>query len=227
MKKIKLFILSILVMLLTGCGGTLKKWKEETFTQASTYNFSEYKNTIKHYLHSLSLYDQFATVALFDALWLSDEMRMVISDIHVELLGKNREVRNNLLRRQLKDNSEYVTFYVLSQHIISLVDHPTQWNLYLKIDDISYSPASVKLIEINPEYRIIFGQKLTVHKDMYEVKFLRINSKGKDILSTGEKMELFFNGLHHFGIITWSLSLHHEFLHALESFNAESETITN
>ncbi len=131
-------------------------------------------------------------------------------------MGKNKEVRNNFLRRQLKDNGEYVSFYVLSQHGVSFVDHPTQWHLHLVTDAGSYSPASIKLIETTPEYRIVLNKKLTPHKDVYEVKFLRKNSKGKDILEEGSDLQLFFNGLHHFGTIKWSLNLHKEFLHNLE-----------
>lgn len=217
MKKIQLASLGTLVVLLTGCGGALKKWKEETFTQAKLYKSEENEAVVKQYLQSLSLYDQFETVALFDALWLSDEIKTAVSDIHVQLLGKNKEVRNNFLRRQLKDNSEYVSFYVLSQHGISFVDHPTQWHLHLVTDGNSYSPASIKLLEITPEYRIVLNKKLTPHKDVYEVKFLRKNSKGKDILEEGKELQLFFNGLHHFGTIKWSLNLHKEFLQHIES----------
>ena len=217
MKKIQLVSLSALVVLLTGCGGALKKWKEETFTQAQSYTSEEHNAIVKQYLQSLSLYDQFETIALFDALWLSDEIKTVVSDVYVKLLGKNREVRNNFLRRQLKDNSEYVSFYVLSQHNVSLVDHPAQWHLHLVTDGSSYSPASVKLIEVTPEYRIVLGKKITPHKDVYEVKFLRKNSKGKDILEEGKELQLFFNGLTHFGVIKWSLELHSEFLQHLES----------
>ena len=132
MKKIQLASLGTLVVLLTGCGGALKKWKEDTFTQAKLYKSEENEVVIKQYLQSLSLYDQFETVALFDALWLSDEIKTMVSDVHVQLLGKNKEVRNNFLRRQLKDNGEYVSFYVLSQHGVSFVDHPTQWHLHFK-----------------------------------------------------------------------------------------------
>lgn len=217
MKKIQLVSLTTLVVLLTGCGGALKKWKEETFAQAESYKSREHESVVKEYFKSLSLYDQFETIGIFDALWLSDEIKTVVSDIHVQLLGKNKEVRNNFLRRQLKDNSDYVSFYVLSQHGISLVDHPTQWHLHLVTEGGNYSPASVKLIEVTPEYRIVLAKKFTSHKDVYEVKFLRKNSKGKDILQEGKELQLFFNGLHHFGCVKWSLDLQTDFLHHLES----------
>lgn len=216
MKKLQLFSLGALVVLLSGCGGAVKKWKEETFTQAQSYKSAENEQTIRQYLHSLSLYDQFETIALFDALWLSDEIKTLVSDIHVQLLGKNREVRNNFLRRQLKDNGEYVSFYVLSQQGVSLVDQPTKWYMHLVTEGNSYSPVSVKLIDTAAEYRIILGKKLTPHKDVYEVKFLRKNSKGKDILTEGNELQLFFNGLQHYGVIKWSLDLHKDFLQNIE-----------
>lgn len=216
MKKIQLFSVSALVLFLTGCGGALKKWKEETFNQAHSYHSAEKEMIVRSYLRSLSLYDQFETVALFDALWVSDEVKTLLSDIHVQLLGKSREVRNNFLRRQLKDNSEYVTFYVLTQHHIALGDAAAPWHLHLATDGNSYSPISVKLTELSPEYKVVLGKKITPHKDIYEVKFLRKNSKGKDILEEGKDIQLFFNGLHHYGVIKWNLSLHKNFISPLD-----------
>ena len=99
MKKQQLKILSVLgVLLLSGCAGNnIKDWAEETFYQSNAYK--DDLTVVKRYLRGIRLYDQFTTLGIFDALWLSDEVRTAYSNIACRMTGKDEEASLTFLRR--------------------------------------------------------------------------------------------------------------------------------
>lgn len=212
MKKRELYPSIMGLLLLSGCGGTLKKVYHESINQSLSYNDTEQQKKINNYFKNLSLYDQFETVGKFDILWLSDEIKSVMSDMHVQMLGKDQEVRNNFFRREIKENSEYITFYVLANHDISLVDQPCAWHMYIDIDGKHYFPTNVKMLEITGYLKKLLGKRYTIHKDVYQVQFARQTNEGEDIFIGAQSMKLYFNGISHYGYVEWSMSLHRSFL---------------
>ncbi|MCF7900267.1 hypothetical protein K9K77_02040 [Candidatus Babeliales bacterium] len=203
----KLSIRSLVLMsivILPGCGG-VTDWVEDTFSQGKEYSYN--KSLIKGYLRSSRIYDQFTTVAIFDALWLSDEIRTEYADVYVKVHGRTQDVRNTFLRRQLKANSTEVAFYVLSLNEIPLNVKPMQWLLHLDIDGNKYLPSSVKAAELTPEYVLFFGALLTNHKRVYEVRFDRKDADGKEILNDdAQKLSLVFSGPQHYCALEWMLT---------------------
>jgi hypothetical protein len=211
------FVLGML--LLPGCGG-VTDWAKETFDQGKEHK--ENKKTVKKYLKSVRIYDQFTTIALFDALWLSDQVRILYADTYGAMHGRGKEVRKTFLRRQLKANDHFVTFYVLSTHQIPLNLKPAQWVLHLKVNGKNYSPTEVKIVELSPEYELFFGSLLTKHKSPYEVRFDRKDPDGKDILQDAENIELYFSGPRHYSFAQWNLGGTHS-----KSYKLESEKYEN
>jgi hypothetical protein len=203
----KLYIHSLMLMsivLLSGCGG-VTDWVEDTFSQGESYSYN--KELIKEYLRSERIYDQFTTVAIFDALWLSDEIRTEYADMYVTMHGRSQDVRNTFLRRQLKANSTEISFYILSLNQISLNVKPMQWLLHLEVDGNKYLPSSVKSAELTPEYVLFFGKSLTNHKRVYEVRFDRNDQDGKEILNEeSKKLSLIFSGSQQYRAMEWNLT---------------------
>ena len=203
----KLYMRSFVLMstlLLAGCGGVVD-WADDTFSQGKSHSYN--KSLVKEYLRSERIYDQFSTVAFFDALWLSDEIRTEYADVYVKMHGRSQDVRNTFLRRQLKSNSTEISFYVLSLNQIPLNIKPHQWLLHLEIDGIKYLQSSVKSAELSPEYVIFFGKALTNHKRVYEVKFDRKDADGNEILHEESKnLSLMFSGPQQYRAMNWPLT---------------------
>jgi len=194
------FVLSVLIF--SGCG-RVKDWADRTFDQGKTHQ--EERGLINYYLRSIKIYDQFTTIALFDVLWLSDAIRTLYADTYIKMHGRTEEVRQTFLRRQLKANSHFITFYVLSTHEIQLNIKPAQWIAYLKIGDTTYLPLETKSVELTPEYLHFFGKKLSKHKQPYEIRFERKDQEGKDILEGAQVIELYLSGPKHYGSISWNI----------------------
>lgn len=205
MKQIVGISVILSLLLLPGCGGALVDYAKQTFPQGNEYK--NQKALIKDYFRSINIYDQFDTLALFGALWLSDEIRTLYSDIYADMLGKDPEARDTYLRRQLKANDHFVSFYVLSNNKVSLSERPFPWALYLEIDGKKYSPSEVKSVELSVEYKMLLGKRLNQHKQAYEVKFDRNDPTGNDILSSGtaHTMKFFFSGPSRYAFAQWDI----------------------
>lgn len=192
------------LILLPGCG-TVVDLVKETFPQGKENK--DYQKKTKLYLREINIYDQFNTVGLFDALWLSDEMRTVYADINAQMHGKTVKEKHAFLRRQLKENDHYISFYVLSTHDNPLSVKPIPWALYLVVDGQKYMPFEVKAVELVAEYKTIFGTMFNNHKSPYEVRFERNDANNVDILKEGvpHVMELYFSNPAYFSCATWEI----------------------
>lgn len=200
-RRINLCMVMTLV-LLSGCG-TVTDLVKENFPQGK--ESKDYKKKAKQYLRRVNIYDQFNTVGLFDALWLSDEVRTMYSDINADMHGKTTQEKHAFLRRQLKENDQFISFYVLSTHNNPLSIKPVPWALYLVIDGEKYMPFEVKAVELVSEYKTIFGSMFNNHKTPYEVRFERNDSNGIDILKegNGHVIQLYFSNPSHYSSAKW------------------------
>ena len=200
--SMRLFLISG-ILLLSGCGGVID-WTSETFDQGDTHKKD--KIVISNYLKTKKIYDQFTTIALFDVLWLSDDIKTVYSNLYSKMHNRSEEVHQTFLRRQLKSNAHFISFYILSTHEAPLDIKPIIWSVSLKIDGKTYQPSSVKGIEMVPEYQEIFGKLLTNHKRPYEARFERKDNDGVDILDNAKEISLYLSGPKHYTSATWKIT---------------------
>jgi len=170
MKRDVLYSIPLLccLFLLSGCGRILD-WGKEQFDQGKNLNSDI--SVAKSYIRSTRVYDQFTLVGAFDALWLSDEVRVNFADLHACKHGKSDEQKQVFLRRQLAENDHYISFYVLSPTNISLGEQHSEWQVFLRIDCKNYRPIEMKLVDLLPEYKYIFGDKFNKFKYAYLVLF--------------------------------------------------------
>ena len=132
-------------------------------------------------LKSKKVYKQFATMAMFDVLYLSDKVR----ELYVDLYCKQHEGdKNAILRRQLEENKHWISFYILSyiqdETHKSLADKDSIWSLVLRFaGDKQVSPISIEEVDLSPEIKSFFGYRFSRYKRSYLVKFPSKDSSGK------------------------------------------------
>lgn len=200
-RRINLCMVMTLI-LLPGCG-TITDLVKENFPQGK--ESKNYQKIAKKYLKRINIYDQFNTIGLFDALWLSDEIRTIYADVNADMQGKTTKEKNAFLRRQLKENDQFISFYVLSTHDNPLSVKPVPWSMHLVADGKKYMPFEVKAVELVSEYKTIFGSMFNNHKTPYEVRFERNDANGIDILKEGNQhiIKLYFSNPSHYSSATW------------------------
>lgn len=200
--KLRMGVCLLLIATLAGCG-RLVSWGQKTFYQGEPVK--QCTQGVTNYMRSLYLYDQFSTVCTFDVLWLSDAVRTAYACAHTVKTGKGEDFRINFLRRQLKENEHFITFYMLSIDP-KLAEKDTTWSLSLQVNDQNYTPVSIKIIDLTQEYVLFFGKKYTSFKTAYEVKFNAFTKEEKPILDKHiTTMSLHVRSLLKQAMLTWDI----------------------
>lgn len=178
--------LILFTVFLPGC--RYINWAKEQLPQGRKITYDT--NVVRRNIRSLHLYDQFDTLAHFDALWLSDEVRCMYAQVYAQKHGLCDDRYEEFERRQLEENNHYISFYLLAaiseDGKTSLSDKNSVWSIYLEIDGCIYQPVEIKLIdELAPEYELFFGVRLTNFKKSYLVKFDARDIDGEFLLDEG------------------------------------------
>src|SRR5438552_14628442 len=66
------------------------------------------------FVRSVVIHDQLMTAAIFDALWLSNEVKTAFTNVSMLKQGKTEDRRMAFRRRQLEENKHFISSYVLS-----------------------------------------------------------------------------------------------------------------
>lgn len=197
------YFVVVALTLLPGCG-RLIDWAKEQFNQGQEVD--EINKRVKNYIRGIKVYDQFTTRGIFDAIWMSDEVRTAYADLYAFRQGKSDEHTKAFLRRQLEENKHFISFYVLSLYEVPLGEPNSEWNLLLRVNETEYAPIEVKKLELPHEYRIFFGDHYTRFKEPYIVKF---NAKDVDdnviMNAATNKIELLFRAVDRRVVLCWPL----------------------
>lgn len=198
-------LIFVLLLGLPGCAGRIIDWAKETVPQGM--NLPSHESIPRYYLRSVGIYDQFDTQAIFDALWLSDEVRTAYAQSYVQKYGKTEEQYAVFLRRQLAENEYFIMFYVLSLYDVPLRDKGGPWGIFLEIDGIPFAPSEIKAVDITPEYQAFFGKRLSPFKVSYVVKFNAKDIENKPLLNPCTKeLALVFRSMDKEGRLSWVLA---------------------
>jgi hypothetical protein len=204
--KRKIYVLlSGCILLLSGCG-RIVDWAKESFNQG--HDLDDDGKIPREFLRSVTVYDQFETLGIFDALWLSDPVRTEYAQLHSRKHGKSIEHQKAFLRRQLEENKHYIVFYVLSLFSKSLDAEDADWTLFLEINGKQYIPiAKPEAIDLAPEYTFFFGKRLSKFKVPYLVRFNSFDVENKPLLDEGVKeIYLVFRSVEKEVRLTWDLT---------------------
>ena len=210
------FIFSVCLILcvgmLPGCGKVFD-WARDNFDQGREFKNEDLLSEIRNQINSATVYDLFSVAGKFDALWLSDTVR----DLYVNLFAlKNRKSEDQkmvFLRRQLEENNHFISFYVLSLKEIVLGDEESDWVMFLRVQDRIYTPKEIKLVDLSPVYKDIFGKKFSQFKDAYLVYFNAKDIENNFIVNPNnssnsgiDKIELIFRSMNKEVVMTWDVA---------------------
>jgi hypothetical protein len=198
-----------LPFILSGCCNRYVVWLRDVFYQGSSVETE--RAVVEQYIRSEHIYDQLTTLAHFDALWLSDEVRSAFSFVHAQKLCLSEERYQVFLRRQLEENTHYISFYVLAAIPTSfgsdvLTDKDADWSFCLTINDKTYRPVQITLVDLQPEYSMFFGSRYTRFKKAYQVRFDARDDHGDLLLSPSTPyIKLWFSRVDRKACAVWCL----------------------
>jgi hypothetical protein len=179
-QNLNYYLLLVLYLVqLTGCG-PISTWAKDCF-----YQGKEQPEPVKPYAYTRSIvaYDQFTRIAMFDALWLSDEVKKAYAQVLTHKQGKNKEQCQAFLRRQLEENRHFIIFLVLIPYDWTLGELQSKWSVFLNTDGVNYAPVEVKQTEIDAVYKAFFDKRFGPFKIVYRVKFDARNADDNRIIT--------------------------------------------
>lgn len=162
-----LFLLS--VVCLPGCGCRIISWGRSVVNQGRP--LPDYACQVSEYVRSTAAYNQFALLARFDALWLSDEvLRVLAASWGCKHCVSEREI-DNYYNQELKMRPGLVSFYVLSLYDVPLDTEDPAWIMSLDIDGCTINPREIEKINLPFEHALYFGKSYSRFKVPYQVTF--------------------------------------------------------
>ena len=207
--KLKMYTLFFTLLLLSGCT-PYQPWLEDVFYQGEKVD--KHTAIVRQYLRTEHVYDQFTTLAHFDVLWLSDEVRSAYAKVHACKQCMSDERYTAFLRRQIEENRHYISFYVLSAIPNRcgkplLTEKDALWSMCLKIGQHVFKPIEIKVVELPPEYIMFFGKTYNRFKTPYLVKFDAQEINGSPLLAghTGS-LQMIFSRTDRKAYLTWCLN---------------------
>lgn len=199
-------IVSILLLSILSFSGCVRifNWAQSNFYQGN--DIRDCFNNPECYLKSVHVYDQFTTIAMFDALWVSEQVRRDFAQLHAFRHCKTDEQIDAYVKRELETSYNYITFYVLSLWDIPLGVIDPVWTLCLEIGDSMYHPIEIKPVTLSQEYKAYFGQAYTNFKTPYRVVFNAKDTHDNPILTPSTPMmSLVFRSVTKEASLTWCL----------------------
>jgi len=172
-------ILFLVLITLPGCCRYIE-WGKRTFYQGK--NLPSNTALVRRYIRSVNVYTQFATSAIFDALWLSDQVRTAYTHVHSVRLAKDSEHERTFLWRQLEENNHFISFYVLSLYDVPLGGSQDDWSVSLIIKDQFYAPLEITVVDLPPEYRVFMSREVSRFKTAYYITFNAENLEGNPLI---------------------------------------------
>lgn len=138
----------------------------------------DFREIMTENLRSVSVYNQWETVAHFDALWLSNDTRKEYVTRYCSRRGRSADETEDMLQKDVAKNRETATFYILAdvrdKFFPSLSSMTPAWAIHLEMEDgTKVVPKTIKEVDLEPEFVEMFGHryKRPKFKLAYEVVF--------------------------------------------------------
>jgi hypothetical protein len=193
----------ILMLVLFGGCTRVVHWGKSHFEQGEQLNYD--KTIAQRNMRSITVYDQLSTSAMFDVLWLSDEVRTLYTDLYSRKNGRGEQQTKLFLRRQLEENNHYIVFYVISLYEVPLTEN-SNWSMFLRVGSDDFFPIEIKSVDLSPEYMEIMSKRLNRFKTTYCVKFEAEDMDGNLILTPDiRQMALYFRSVDKQAVLVWML----------------------
>lgn len=213
-----IFLQSILFM--PGC--KIIDWGKDNFKQAERYD-KEVTKEVSSYIKSTIVYDQLATIANFDALFLTDRVRMLYVDYYTNRHVLSHERESIMRHRLLNENKYYISFYVLGSQDENMYESSyalfageykkrpsllgekdSEWQISMQVGDKLYAPDVVRVVELPIEYQHLFGSRCNQFQSAYLVRFDFVDQQDQEIFSKGEyDVSLYFTSARYKTKLEW------------------------
>lgn len=147
------------------------------------------------YVRSATVYDQFTTLAVFDALWLAPQVVGAYADMYGIRRGKLFEGCQQVKAEKERDLAGSIGFYLLADVRVKthkdLHEKGSYWTIALENSKGQRLEAtSIKSnIELDPEFQTMFAHRFNLFKEVYLVKF-PTHLSGKPFITDGEPMTM-------------------------------------
>ena len=208
MKKILLCYLFFLIIL-PGCGQRLINWGKKRLNQGCVVE--NYECLAYQYIRTTKVYDQFRTLGIFNAIWLSDIVRKAYVNVHCQKFQLSEEVYKNVLELEEKKNKKSIAFYMLVWYpkwCGAEFDKPnSRWVVFLKIGNRAFTPRVIKRIELPCEYVIFFNKLFNNFKRSYYVEFDALDPEGNEILDFKNEMVLCLRSYDRITYLRWEFDV--------------------
>lgn len=196
-------MLTIFLLGLSGCG-RLIDWGQDVFHQGSEQK--QFSDSPRNHIRSVTAYDEFTTLGMFDVMWLSGNVRTAYANALSLKHGKGQERHLSFLRRQLAESEHFISFYLLVPYGLSVTHPDPEWSLLLKINEELFMPAEIKPTELSSEYKAFFGRKFNRFKSVYLVRFDARDAEDKLLLNdTVLQFSLVIRSVKKEVVLTWHL----------------------
>ncbi len=201
---LKIVILVQSIVFLSGCN-KLIDWGQKNFEQTKRYS-QEYEKAAQAFLRSTFVYTEFTMAATFDAIFLTDQMRMLYADYHKIFHDISEEQTALLKQRLINENKYFVSFYLIGNQKEHLYDSgkalftgvykkfpdflgakDSAWSVSMIVGNKTYVPESVRFVDLPMEYRNFFGMRLNQFNSTYLVRFAAQDKHGKQIFDPFKK----------------------------------------
>jgi len=198
-----------LLLVVTGCH-RYATWATQTFTGGSRYEGQVPE--AYPFLCSRTIYDQFQTIASFDALWLSLDVRNLFVDLWSVRRHLTDAERLNVATQQAHDFGHAISFYLLTprsaENSVATESSPLgKWAVSLAVDGVRYQPREVKMMDLSPEYKKIFGTSAIRFKQAYLIHFNVRDAQEKEIITPDtKKIELIISSESYYTTCGWEQS---------------------
>jgi len=214
-----LFMQSLLF--LSSC--KIMDWGDSTFRQAHKVS-DHYAKSMAPFIKTTVIYDQFASVADFSAIFLTDTARMIYADYFFHRNFKTDSEQELARDRLLTENDYYITFYVVGYQPAALfpsgralfsgeyqIQGPllgaadANWKLSMVVDGVEYAPCDIRSVQLPVEYQHFFGPCFSQFKSAYKVRFDYRDADGHEILpGDHHKVALKFSSVIYDTQLEWS-----------------------
>ncbi len=180
----RLIFLAVSLSFLPGCKQYFF-WGKESFVQAPKVRIDV--DAVRLEVQTKRLYDQAATIGIFDALFLSSSVRNKAAELVSYWKAFSEEEEQELKNLDNKEQEEALVFYLLvgntdAQRLSLKPDEPG-WSVFLTVGSQKYKPSQIKQVDLPPAYKKIFGARANHFRIPYKITFDRYTDGQADLLS--------------------------------------------
>jgi len=196
-------VMLIMLIFLPSCG-RLVDWGTDLFYQGRDTHYQ--LDRAREYIQSVIVLDEFTTVGMFDALWLSDEVIALYAHAYAHRNCLSNNAYADMLACNLSKNKKHYMFYVLTLNSYPLGDPYFEWAIHLLINSHCYSPLEVKKVDLAPEYSAMFGFLLTKSKTAYLITFDPTDEQGNLLIPQDDCLILQFKSVQKNVYVSWDMN---------------------